>query len=165
MIARLLTAILQATASREAERAEALFPPRVLPYLRAMYHHLSIGVKSLDRAGEFYDAALAPLGYVRVMNHPRAIGYGPSGFKGEAPFAILDAGAEAAPPGRGFHLAFAAPSAEAINLFHAAALASGGQDEGAPGIRQHYDPGYYAAFVRDLDGHRLEAVFWPDMPR
>ncbi|GAB4510402.1 MAG: hypothetical protein Tsb0020_27560 [Haliangiales bacterium] len=61
-------------------------------------------------------------------------------------------------PARAFHLAFAAPDRGAVARFHAAALSAGGTDEGAPGVREHYDPGYYAAFVRDPDGHRLEAV-------
>lgn len=123
-----------------------------------MFDHISIGVESLERAVAFYDAVLAPLGYVRLWLNARAAGYGPEGFEGEAPFAILGVGAEQKPPGRGFHLAFAAPSREAVNRFHAAALSAGGVDEGGPGIRENYDPGYYAAFVRDLDGHRLEAV-------
>ncbi len=70
----------------------------------------------------------------------------------------MKAGAEARAPVAGFHLAFIAASREAVDAFHAAALRHGGLDEGPPGIREHYDPGYYAAFVRDPDGHRLEAV-------
>jgi catechol 2,3-dioxygenase-like lactoylglutathione lyase family enzyme len=76
----------------------------------------------------------------------------------EFSFAIVLASADAKPPGKGFHLALVAPNREAVDRFHAAALDSGGVDEGAPGIRENYDPGYYAAFVRDPDGHRLEAV-------
>jgi len=67
-------------------------------------------------------------------------------------------GAEAKSPGPGFHIAFRAPTREAVDRFHAAALSTGGVDEGPPGIRESYDLGYYAAFVRDLDGHRVEAV-------
>jgi catechol 2,3-dioxygenase-like lactoylglutathione lyase family enzyme len=123
-----------------------------------MFDHVSIGVEDLDRAANFYDAVLTALGYVRLFRHPRAVGYGPEGFVGEAPFAIVHGGAEARTPGKGFHLAFAAPHREAVDRFHAAALGAGGVDEGPPGIREHYDPGYYAAFVRDPDGHRIEAV-------
>lgn len=122
-----------------------------------MFDHISIGVVDLDRAAAFYDAALAPLGHVRLWSNPRSVGYGPEGFRGEAPFAVLAAGPDAR-PGTRFHLAFAAPSRAAVDAFHAAALAAGGVDEGAPGIRVSYDPGYYAAFVLDPDGHRLEAV-------
>ena len=123
-----------------------------------MFDHLSVGVENLDRAAAFYDAALAPLGYVRLSRNARSVCYGPQGFLGEAPFAIIELGAEAKPPAPGFHLAFVASNREAVDRFHAAALSAGGVDEGQPGIRENYDPGYYAAFVRDPDGHRLEAV-------
>lgn len=121
-----------------------------------VFDHLSLGVANLDRAAAFYDAALGALGLVRLFRSTRAVGYGPEGFAGEAPFAILELGD--AKPTPGLHVAFAAPSREAVDRFHAAALAAGGTDDGPPGIRESYDPGYYAAFVRDLDGHRLEAV-------
>lgn len=123
-----------------------------------MFDHISIGVRDLDRSAAFYDAVLGALGYVRLFENYRSVGYGPEGFEGEAPLAVLGSGEEARAPGLGFHLAFAAPSREAIDRFHAAALRLGGIDEGPPGIRLNYDPGYYAAFVRDPDGHRLEAV-------
>jgi catechol 2,3-dioxygenase-like lactoylglutathione lyase family enzyme len=123
-----------------------------------MFDHISIGVENLERAAAFYDASLAALGYVRLVENKRSVCYGPEGFKGEAPFAIIQHGAEAKSPGPGFHIAFRAPTREAVDRFHAAALSTGGVDEGPPGIRESYDPGYYAAFVRDLDGHRVEAV-------
>lgn len=123
-----------------------------------IFDHLSLGVADLDRAAAFYDAALAPLGYVRLWRNARSIGYGPDGFQGEAPLALILHGEGARPPGPGFHLALTASSRDAVDRFHAAAVTAGGVDEGPPGIREHYDPGYYAAFVRDLDGHRLEAV-------
>ncbi len=123
-----------------------------------MLDHLSIGVQDVTRAAVFYDAVLATLGHVRLFENPRAVCYGPRGFAGrEPPFAILAAGADESVPAR-FHLAFAATSRDEVDRFHAAALAAGGTDDGPPGIRAHYHPGYYAAFVRDLDGHRLEAV-------
>jgi catechol 2,3-dioxygenase-like lactoylglutathione lyase family enzyme len=123
-----------------------------------VFDHLSLGVEDLDRAAAFYDASLAPLGYVRLFRNARGVGYGPRGFEGEAPFAIVASGPAARPPGPDFHVAFAAPSREAVDRFHAAALRAGGADEGSPGLRESYDPGYYAAFVSDLDGHSLEAV-------
>lgn len=128
----------------------------------AVYHHVSIGVADLDRASAFYDAALAPLGLVRLFQSARAVCYGPPCFAGEAPFAIIAHGPDARPPGAGFHMAFTAPSPEAVDRFHTAALAAGGVDEGPPGIREHYAPDYYAAFVRDPDGHRLEAVVYKE---
>jgi catechol 2,3-dioxygenase-like lactoylglutathione lyase family enzyme len=122
-----------------------------------MFDHLSLGVAELERAITFYDACLAPLGFVRLFRTARAAGYGPPGFSGEAPFAVIQ---QAGPiqPEDGLHLAFAAPTRAAVDGFYAAALMAGGTDEGAPGIRAHYDSGYYAAFIRDPDGHRLEAV-------
>ena len=123
-----------------------------------VFDHVSIGVENLDRAAEFYDACLAPLGYVRLWRRARAVGYGPEGYEAEAPFALVECGSDAKAPGRGAHIALVARTREAVDLFHAAALSKGGSDDGAPGVREHYDPGYYAAFVRDPDGHRLEAV-------
>jgi len=123
-----------------------------------VFDHLSIGVENLDRSAAFYDAVLAALGYVRLSQNARSVAYGPSGFSGEPPFAIIALGSALKPADPRFHLAFVAPGREAVDRFHAAALDAGGVDDGPPGIRESYDPGYYAAFVRDLDGHRLEAV-------
>ena len=122
-----------------------------------MLDHLSIGVSDLARAAAFYDAALAALGYVRLFSNQHSVGYGAPGAKDEA-FALLAAGSEARAPGTGCHIALQAASREAVAAFHAAALRMGGADEGAPGLRPQYGAGYYAAFVRDLDGFRLEAV-------
>ena len=122
-----------------------------------MLDHISIGVCDLSRATAFYDAVLAALDYVRLFSHPRGVGYGKAGAKDEA-FAILAAGADARSPGTGCHVAFAATSRDAVDAFHASALRLGGVDEGAPGLRLHYGDGYYAAFARDLDGYRLEAI-------
>lgn len=121
-----------------------------------MLSHLSLGVRDLERAAAFYDAALAPLGVVRVWSFDDAIGYGlPGGQDKLALWRHPDAEQLAAGPG--FHLCFAAPSQEAVAAFHAAALEHGGTDEGGPGLRPHYGETYYAAFVRDPDGHKLEA--------
>lgn len=122
-----------------------------------MIEHISMGVPDLSRAGEFYDAILAPLGYVRLFTNQRSIGYALPGATDES-FAILAAGERARPPGEGWHVAFKAPTHEAVDAFHAAALRHGASDEGGPGLRPSGGPTYYAAFVRDPDGHRLEAV-------
>jgi catechol 2,3-dioxygenase-like lactoylglutathione lyase family enzyme len=121
-----------------------------------MLHHLSFAVADLARSAAFYDATLAPLGYVRVWSNAAAIGYGPPG--GGDKFAIKMRSNEVTVPGPGFHLAFAAPSREAVDAFHRAALASGGRDNGPPGLRPQYAPDYYAAFVFDPDGYWIEAV-------
>jgi catechol 2,3-dioxygenase-like lactoylglutathione lyase family enzyme len=121
-----------------------------------MLHHLSFAVIDLARSTAFYDAALSPLGYVRVWADSTAVGYG---LRGEGDkFAIKLSPGPAAAPGPGFHLAFAAPSREAVIRFHAAALQHGGQDNGVPELCPEYGEHYYAAFVIDPDGYRIEAV-------
>jgi catechol 2,3-dioxygenase-like lactoylglutathione lyase family enzyme len=121
-----------------------------------MLGHLSFGVHDLARAAAFYDAVLEPLGYVRVWTSPHAVGFGTPG--GGDKLALFAKPGEVIAPGPGFHLAFDAPSREAVDGFHAAALAAGAGDEGKPGVRLHYSSTYYAAFVRDIDGYKLEAV-------
>lgn len=127
-----------------------------------MLHHLSLGVHDIERAARFYDAVLAALGHVRVWSDLRpgqpgqAVGYGRPG--GGDQLALKQSPAESRVPGPGFHLAFAAPSRAAVDQFHAQALCHGGRDNGAPGLRPHYGAHYYAAFVIDPDGHRIEAV-------
>jgi catechol 2,3-dioxygenase-like lactoylglutathione lyase family enzyme len=118
--------------------------------------HLSFGVADLARAAAFYDGALAALSYVRVWSDEDGVGYGVPG--GNDKLALFVQADRPSPPGPGFHLAFVAPSRAAVDAFHAAALRLGGRDEGAPGERPHYSPTYYAAFVTDPDGHKLEAV-------
>ncbi|UWM74756.1 MULTISPECIES: VOC family protein [Rhizobium] len=128
-----------------------------------MLHHASLGVSDIERSAAFYDAALAALGYIRVWDDIRpgetgqAIGYGNPG--GGDKLAIKHRPDGQRPPGPGFHLAFAAPSRQAVDRFYAAAIAHGGSDNGPPGLRSHYGEHYYAAFVIDPDGHALEAVF------
>ena len=122
-----------------------------------MLGHLSFGVADLARAVAFYDPAMAALGFVRVWNSPGQAGYGLPG--GGDKLALKLQSGLVVPPGPGFHLAFVAPSHAAVDRFHAEALRTGGRDEGAPGPRPHYGATYYAAFVRDPDGHKLEAVF------
>ena len=121
-----------------------------------MLGHLSFGVDDLERAAAFYDAVLAPLGYVRVWTSPRGVGFGAPG--GGDKLALFAKPGEVIAPGPGFHLAFDAPNREAVDAFHAAAIAAGATDEGKPGVRLHYSSTYYAAFVCDLDGYKLEAV-------
>ena len=96
-----------------------------------MIDHLSLGVSDLARSGVFYDAVLAPLGYVRVLNHERALGWGPPGARDEV-FAVLAAGERAKAPGDGCHVAFSAPSRLAVDSFHSIALKNGAIDERCP---------------------------------
>ncbi|MBG9389938.1 VOC family protein [Caenimonas aquaedulcis] len=120
-----------------------------------MLHHISLGVADLEVAGAFYDAVLGALGYRRVFEDATAIGYGV--HEGKDKLCLKQrAGAQA--PGPGFHLALAAPTREAVDRFHVAALAAGGKDNGPAGLRPGYGANYYAAFVVDPDGHHVEAV-------
>jgi len=120
-----------------------------------MLDHISIGVSDLERSTRFYDAVLAPLGYVRVFESTHASGYALPGERNE-PFAIRrDAGFE---PPKGMHIAFAAGSRDAIARFHEAAVRLGAISDGEPGLHPEYGDGYFAAFVLDPDGYRLEAV-------
>jgi catechol 2,3-dioxygenase-like lactoylglutathione lyase family enzyme len=122
----------------------------------SLLHHVSFGVSDLQAMAAFYDAVLAPLGQVRVWDGPRSVGYGLPGQGDKLLLNLREDGVH--PPGAGFHLAFGADSREAVDRFHAAALAHGGTDNGAPGLREHYGAHYYAAFVIDPEGCRIEAV-------
>ncbi len=121
-----------------------------------MLHHLSFAVSDLARSAAFYDAVLGALGYVRVWEKKTAIGYGMRG--GEDRFAIKVRSGGVVVPGEGFHVAFAAPSREAVEAFYKAALDHGGRDNGGSGLHPEYGHDYYAAFVFDPDGYRIEAV-------
>jgi len=120
-----------------------------------MIDHVSIAVRDLARATAFYEAVLAPLGFARLETRPRTIGFG----KQYAEF-WLNLRDDMAPlkPESGAHVALRARSTEIVDAFHAAALAAGGKSDGAPALRPQHGDGYYAAFIRDLDGNRVEAV-------
>ena len=120
-----------------------------------MLHHFSLGVRDLELSAKFYDAALGALGYRRVFEDDTAIGYG---LVDDEDLLCLKLRDDARPPGAGFHLAFSAPSKAAVHDFHTAGLQSGGQDNGGPGFRPDYGEHYYAAFLVDPDGHRIEAT-------
>lgn len=119
-----------------------------------MIDHVSIGVADLARAKAFYDAALAPLGVTCLSQDEGSLGYGADGV-----FLWILAVKRPVPAddGSGLHLCFAAPSRAGVDGFHAGALAGGGVDNGAPGVRADYGDSYYAAFAKDPDGYRLEA--------
>ena len=123
--------------------------------------HVSVGVTDITRAGVFYDAVMATLGALRIMEHEVGIGYGRAfpEFWAARPH---DGGVAEA--GNGTHICFNATSAEAVAAFHAAGMGAGGVDDGAPGTRPEYAPGYYAAFLRDPDGNKVEAMCWTAPP-
>ena len=120
-----------------------------------MLHHVSFPVRDLALSGAFYDAALGALGFRRVFEDDTAIGYG---LVDDEDLFCLKLRDDASAASAGFHLAFAAPDRPAVDRFHASALAIGGSDNGAPGLRPDYGAHYYAAFLIDPDGHRIEAV-------
>jgi catechol 2,3-dioxygenase-like lactoylglutathione lyase family enzyme len=119
--------------------------------------HVSLGVKDLERSRTFYDAVLSPLGLVRIVDfQPSGSDYGAKAGSLGVEFTIT---AEKEPiPSPGMHLCFRAPNRAAVQAFHAAALLWGGRNDGDPGLRAQYHPDYFAAFVLDPDGHRIEAV-------
>jgi catechol 2,3-dioxygenase-like lactoylglutathione lyase family enzyme len=122
--------------------------------------HVSVGVSSIGTARVFYGAALKPLGIteqyvVDLGSGPIAVAYG-DGYP--ELWVQLPENRKPAVPGNGVHIALAARSKKEVDAFHAAALKAGGSDAGAPGVRPHYGPDYYGAFVRDPDGNKIEAV-------
>jgi catechol 2,3-dioxygenase-like lactoylglutathione lyase family enzyme len=119
-----------------------------------MINHVSIGVSDIARTKRFYDAALKSLGYECLSESEGSLGYGP----GAVAFWIGAAERPVPPDDRsGLHICFTAPTRKSVDEFHAAALRSGGRDNGRPGLRADYGPDYYAAFVVDPDGYRIEA--------
>src|ERR1041385_2255759 len=125
-----------------------------------MYSHITVGTSKLTRAMRFYDAALAPLGLKRTRTFKIAASYALPDYSGvNEPFWVVRPyDQKEATAGNGVTVAFDAPTRAAGDAFHAAALAAGGADEGPPGIREHYHPNYYGAYVRDLDGNKLCVV-------
>lgn len=125
-----------------------------------MIDHTGVFVSDFARSKAFYTAALAPLGYAlitelgpEITGHTRVAGFGE---KGKPDFWISHD--DSAPGDRHVHVAFRAANRKQVDDFHRAALAAGGRDNGPPGVRAHYHPDYYGAFVLDPDGHNIEAV-------
>lgn len=117
-----------------------------------MFDHIGLKVKDLAASVRFYEAALAPLGFVLCSRDETTAGFGPK----DEPALWLYADKKAKPAAT--HVAFRAKAREAVDGFHAKGLASGGTDNGKPGLRADYSPTYYAAFVTDPDGNNVEAV-------
>jgi catechol 2,3-dioxygenase-like lactoylglutathione lyase family enzyme len=126
-----------------------------------MIDHVSVPVRSLEASSTFYAAVLGALGQTQLETRDATVGFG----KKYPEFWInLRDGLEPADPENGSHVCFRAATAAMVDAFHEAALAHGGGSEGAPGLRPKHGEGYYAAFVRDLDGNRLEAVSFVSGP-
>jgi catechol 2,3-dioxygenase-like lactoylglutathione lyase family enzyme len=120
-----------------------------------MFDHVSVGVRDIAKAKAFYDAALKPLGLTCLSADETSLGYG---RKAVGLWVIAAERPVPDDPKSGLHFCFAAPSAQSVAAFHKAAISAGGRDNGKPGVRKDYGPDYYAAYVFDPDGYRLEAV-------
>jgi len=116
--------------------------------------HVTVGVSDLARSRQFYARALLPLGFSEIGTSGDRSAEVTFGLEEADDFALSTAYGTGAP----VHIAFAADRREQVDAFHAAALAAGGRDNGAPGLRPEYSEGYYSAFVLDPDGHNVEAV-------
>lgn len=123
-----------------------------------MFSHITVGTNDLSGTIAFYDAILAPLGITRAVSSPEHgfAGYGHAGGRAQL-FVCRPFDGRDATGGNGTHAAFLATDRAAVDAFHAAALAHGAADEGAPGPRPHYHEHYYGAYVRDPDGNKLQA--------
>lgn len=120
-----------------------------------MIDHVSVAVRDLAAAVRFYEAVLATLGFAKLEDRPATVGFG----KQYPEFWInLRTDMAPLPANSGAHVCFRAHGTDPVDAFHAAALAAGGTSDGAPGLRPQHGEGYYAAFVHDLDGNRIEAV-------
>ena len=123
-----------------------------------MIDHISVGVSDLARSARFYEATLAPLGLSRLVSRPRTVGFGKSypelwiNLRPDMPAVAAESG---------MHICLRARSSGEVDAFHAAALDAGGRSDGAPGLRPHDRVRYYAAFIVDPDGNRIEAVTFP----
>jgi catechol 2,3-dioxygenase-like lactoylglutathione lyase family enzyme len=124
---------------------------------QSLISHMSIGTNDFDRAVAFYDKVLATLGCRRILEHPGAVSWGKAFPEFWVQTPIDGRKAEV---GNGTHFGFFASNRDEVNAFHEAALAAGATDDGAPGPRPMYGEPYYGCFVRDLDGHKIEAAFW-----
>lgn len=123
--------------------------------LPSIVSHISIGTNDFDRATEFYDQVLATLGARRVLDFPGAVAYGK---QFPEVWVQTPINGQQANPANGSHIGFIAATREAVDAFYDAAIAAGAEDDGAPGLRPDYGEGYYGCFVRDLDGHKIEAA-------
>ncbi len=121
-----------------------------------MFSHVTVGTNDFDRSVRFYDAVLNTLGHKQLFSMEGAAAYGE--MTGPKTFLLYPFDKGKATPGNGMHFAYAAKTRAEVDAFHKAALENGGTCEGPPGLRPHYHPNYYGAYVRDPDGNKLQAV-------
>ncbi len=120
--------------------------------------HVSIGVSDIKESVRFYDNVMLTLGCEKIVDYETGAAYGRGGLPSFWIQIPIDGAPAAA--GNGSHVSFSADSVEMVNRFHATAIAEGGKNEGAPGYRKSFSEAFYTAFARDLDGHKIEAMFW-----
>jgi len=119
-----------------------------------MFSHVTIGSNDIAKAKAFYDGVAAPLGLQRHAEYPEAVGYGRADGRPQL-WVVRPLDKNAASVGNGITVGLEAENRSAVDAAYAAAIKAGGKDEGAPGIRKHYHPNYYGAYVRDLDGNKV----------
>jgi catechol 2,3-dioxygenase-like lactoylglutathione lyase family enzyme len=119
-----------------------------------MFSHVTIGSNDIARAKGFYESLLTPLGLTRHADFPDGFGYGPAAGRPQI-WIVSPLDKNAATVGNGITIGLEAENRPAVDAAHKAGLAAGGKDEGAPGIRAHYHPNYYGAYLRDPDGHKI----------
>lgn len=150
-----MSALLAGVAGRIGKRFGPTEPSGMPVCSIGMLHHVSLGTADLDRARAFYDPVMRELGFHRTLEVDDAIGYG----AGITVFSLnLPADGTPASRGNGVHVAFEVERRAAVDAFFQVAIANGGVGDGDPGLRPEYDSNYYAAFVRDPDGNKIEAV-------
>jgi catechol 2,3-dioxygenase-like lactoylglutathione lyase family enzyme len=119
-----------------------------------MFSHVTVGSNDIARAKGFYDKLLNPLGLIRHADYPEAFGYGPAGGRPQI-WIVRPLDKNSATVGNGITIGLDAPNRPAVDAAYKAGMAAGGKDEGAPGLRTHYHPNYYGAYLRDLDGNKI----------
>ncbi|MBI3197236.1 MAG: VOC family protein [Rhodospirillales bacterium] len=119
-----------------------------------MFSHVTIGSNDIARAKGFYESLLNPLGLVRHADYPEAFGYGPAGGRPQI-WIVRPLDKKAATVGNGITVGLDAPNRPAVDAAYKAGMAAGGKDEGVPGVRAHYHPNYYGAYLRDPDGNKI----------
>jgi len=119
-----------------------------------VFSHITVGSNDIARSRRFYDAVSGPLGLLRHADYPEAIGYGVPGGRPQL-WIVRPLDKRQATVANGLTVGLDAASRAAVDAAHAAAISAGGMDEGKPGLRGHYHPNYYGAYVRDPDGHKV----------